>query len=120
MRQGFRDEEQPDGLRVLVDRVWPRGISKDRAALDLWARDLAPSDGLRRWFHEERGTRHDEFVRRYREQLDGADHDGLPAQLREHEEVLLLTRNKDVGNSHVPVLQEWLRELYPTSGRSSA
>lgn len=89
MRQGFGDEEQPDGLRVIVDRVWPRGISKDRAALDLWARDLAPSDGL-------------------------------PAQLREHEEVLLLTGNKDVGNSHVPVLQEWLRELYPTSGRSSA
>jgi len=40
-----------DGARVLVDRLWPRGVSKSRAALDAWLRDLAPSDGLRRWFH---------------------------------------------------------------------
>src|SRR5258708_39765760 len=46
--------EQParsDGMRVLVDRLWPRGLSKDRAAVDQWLRDLAPSDALRRWFH---------------------------------------------------------------------
>jgi uncharacterized protein YeaO (DUF488 family) len=40
-----------DGTRVLVDRLWPRGVSKDRAALHAWLRDLAPSDGLRHWFH---------------------------------------------------------------------
>jgi len=45
-----------DGKRVLVDRLWPRGVSKDRAALDAWLRDLAPSDALRKWFHASPGA----------------------------------------------------------------
>jgi uncharacterized protein YeaO (DUF488 family) len=47
----YAKSARTDGTRVLVDRLWPRGVSKDRAALDAWLRDLAPSDGLRQWFH---------------------------------------------------------------------
>jgi uncharacterized protein YeaO (DUF488 family) len=58
-----------DGVRVLVDRLWPRGLSKAKASVDLWLKDLAPSVGLRRWFkHEPR--KWTEFVHRYAEELD--------------------------------------------------
>jgi uncharacterized protein YeaO (DUF488 family) len=64
-----------DGYRVLVDRLWPRGVSRERAHLDEWARELAPSDGLRRWFGHE-PARFDEFRARYRAELE-AQHDAI-------------------------------------------
>jgi uncharacterized protein YeaO (DUF488 family) len=60
--------EPGDGYRLLIDHIWPRGISHDRAQLDEWARELAPSDELRRWF-DHRPERFDEFRSRYREEL---------------------------------------------------
>lgn len=71
--------EPADGYRVLIDHVWPRGISRERAKLDQWARELAPSDGLRRWF-DHVPERFDEFRVRYRDEL--AAHDELLEQLR--------------------------------------
>jgi uncharacterized protein YeaO (DUF488 family) len=62
--------EPDDGYRVLIDHVWPRGISKDRARLDEWARELAPSDELRKWF-DHVPERYAEFRRRYRDELAG-------------------------------------------------
>jgi uncharacterized protein YeaO (DUF488 family) len=61
-----------DGFRVLVDRLWPRGIRKDRAAIDLWVRDIAPSAALRRWFDHD-PSRWPEFCRRYARELEGKD-----------------------------------------------
>jgi uncharacterized protein YeaO (DUF488 family) len=60
--------EPGDGYRILIDRLWPRGVSRERARLDEWARDLAPSDGLRRWFGHE-PNRFPVFRERYREEL---------------------------------------------------
>jgi uncharacterized protein YeaO (DUF488 family) len=66
-----RDEPSPeDGFRVLVDRLWPRGVSKERARLDLWLKDVAPSTELRTWFHAG-PDRFDEFAVRYRDELAG-------------------------------------------------
>lgn len=59
-----------DGYRVLIDHVWPRGVSRDRAQLDEWARELAPSDELRKWFGHV-PERFEEFRRRYRRELSG-------------------------------------------------
>jgi uncharacterized protein YeaO (DUF488 family) len=59
-----------DGQRVLVDRIWPRGVSKNDAALTLWLKDIAPSDALRKWFGHE-PARWAEFQKRYRVELDG-------------------------------------------------
>ena len=70
-----------DGRRILVDRLWPRGLSKERAALDFWARTVAPSDALRRWYRHAPG-KWDEFRRRYFAELD-ANPDGV-AELRAH------------------------------------
>lgn len=60
-----------DGYRILVDRVWPRGVTKEKAGIREWRRDLAPSDGLRAWFGHE-PDKWDEFRRRYRSELEAA------------------------------------------------
>ena len=60
--------EKSDGFRVLVDRVWPRGVSKAKAAVDLWMKEIGPSTGLRKWFGH-KPERWDEFRKRYREEL---------------------------------------------------
>jgi uncharacterized protein YeaO (DUF488 family) len=77
-RPGFRvrrayDEPGPsDGTRVLVDRLWPRGLAKDRAAVDEWPKELTPSSELRRWYHANTGE-YEEFARRYRAELAAPD-----------------------------------------------
>jgi len=68
-----------DGLRILIDRLWPRGLAKARAQVDFWARDLAPSTELRRWF-DHREERWPEFRRRYFAELD--EHADAVAELR--------------------------------------
>ena len=85
LRRAYDPPTRNDGHRVLVDRIWPRGVSKVDARIDDWAREIAPSDDLRRWFdHDPR--RWDEFQRRYR------------AELREREQVLdTLARRVDEG-----------------------
>jgi uncharacterized protein YeaO (DUF488 family) len=68
LRRVYEPAAEDDGYRVLVDRLWPRGVSRERARLDEWARDLAPSAELRRWFGHE-PSRFEEFRRRYRAEL---------------------------------------------------
>jgi uncharacterized protein YeaO (DUF488 family) len=68
VKRVYEPAEAADGHRVLVDRLWPRGVSRERAALGSWERDLAPSDELRRWFGHD-PTRFEEFRRRYVEEL---------------------------------------------------
>ena len=70
MKRAYEPPERTDGYRVLIDRIWPRGVSKEEARLDEWARELAPSTELRRWFGHE-PAKFDEFRRRYRAELAG-------------------------------------------------
>ncbi|MEV4702357.1 DUF488 family protein [Actinoplanes sp. NPDC049316] len=70
IKRAHEEPSEDDGYRILVDRLWPRGISKDRARLDLWLKDIAPSTELRRWFHADE-DRFDEFAARYRDELAG-------------------------------------------------
>ncbi|MFE4450431.1 DUF488 domain-containing protein [Streptomyces sp. NPDC056796] len=109
VRRVYDPPEPEDGTRVLVDRLWPRGLSKEHAAVDLWAKDVTPSKELRTWYHEDRtGGRYDEFADRYRTELGDAAHteavEGLLALLRRGGPVTLVTSVKDVRTSHVPVL----------------
>ena len=109
-KRAYDPPEPDDGFRVLVDRLWPRGLSKDDAAVDLWAKDAAPSTDLRRWFHADRENRRSEFRERYLAELDasGAAAD-LARDLASHDTVTLLTATADVASSQVPVLVEALR-----------
>lgn len=91
-----------DGCRVLVDRLWPRGMSKSRAALDHWFRDLAPSNGLRRWYGHD-PDKWDDFRRRYAAELDANPSalEPLRRLLVTEETVTLLfsTKNETINNA---------------------
>jgi uncharacterized protein YeaO (DUF488 family) len=108
------DEPSPeDGTRVLADRLWPRGITKDRAQIALWAKDAAPSNELRTWYSHD-PERFDEFEARYRDELDStAGHEALKAVLDEvggGDRLTLLTSAKALEISHLAVLAKVLRE----------
>lgn len=97
--------EAGDGFRVLVDRLWPRGISKRRAALDAWLAELAPSTALRQWFHKD-ASRWAEFARRYRAELRA--HATLLRQLRQRasrQRVTLLYAARDERRNHAIILR---------------
>ena len=70
LKRAYEPPAAGDGTRVLIDRLWPRGVAKAKAAIDHWLRDLAPSTELRRWFHHDPAL-WDEFQRRYTSELDG-------------------------------------------------
>jgi len=100
-----------DGLRVLVDRIWPRGLSKQRADLDEWCKDIAPSTELRKWYGHD-PERFEEFARRYRTELEETERAASLAHLRELAErrvLTLLTASKRVDISEAKVLAELLR-----------
>ncbi|MGW1815136.1 DUF488 domain-containing protein [Streptomyces sp. NPDC002125] len=113
VRRVYDPPEDDDGTRVLVDRLWPRGLSKEHAAIDVWAKDVTPSKELRTWYHEDRtAERYDDFVDRYRTELGDPAHteavQALLALVRGGGPVTLVTAVKDVPASHVPVLVEHL------------
>jgi uncharacterized protein YeaO (DUF488 family) len=97
-----------DGVRVLVDRLWPRGLKKDEARIDHWMKDVAPSAGLRRWFAHD-PARWDEFRRRYRAEL--AAHPDALAELRrlaEGRTVTLLFAARDADHNNAVALRDML------------
>ena len=98
-----------DGLRVLVDRLWPRGLKKEDAAIDIWAKNLAPSTELREWFgHDE--DRFDEFARRYRLELQKKEGEVRELILSADGKTTTLTYGaKNTNCNNAVVLQEWLQ-----------
>ncbi|HWV85040.1 MAG TPA: DUF488 family protein [Capillimicrobium sp.] len=106
----YEEPHDGDGHRVLIDRVWPRGVSKERARLDEWARELAPSDELRRWF-DHVPERFDEFRARYREELaaHGDKLDDLRRRARSGP-VTIVYGARDTEHNNAVVLAEMLRE----------
>jgi uncharacterized protein YeaO (DUF488 family) len=95
---------------VLVDRLWPRGLTKEKADLDEWVKDVAPSTELRRWYGHD-PARFEEFRRRYERELDGPAQAAALAGLREtagKQTVTLLTATKDIDHSEAAVLADLL------------
>ena len=110
IRRVYDEPTEADGLRVLVDRLWPRGMAKER--LDaLWAKELAPSSELRSWMHEDPPGRFDEFVQRYLAELDGSG--AVEEFVQAHGEepvVTLLFSTRDVAHNHAQVLRQVILE----------
>lgn len=103
-------DEPSGGTRVLVDRVWPRGVSKDAAHLNLWLKDVAPSTELRRWYAHD-PAKFTEFRRRYEAELAEPPAAGALRRLRElaaEGPLTLLTATKDVPRSNAAVLADLL------------
>lgn len=103
------DESEPaDGFRVLVDRLWPRGVGKEEAHIDLWLGDIAPSPGLRKWFDHE-PARWDEFLDRYFAELD--DNPQAVTELFQKataSPITLLYAAKDTQHNHAVALKMYL------------
>jgi uncharacterized protein YeaO (DUF488 family) len=104
----YRAARNSDGKRILVDRIWPRGLSKDRARLDAWMKDIAPSDGLRTWFHENAGQ-WEEFKQRYFVEIE-ANHDAAAALSDAVRDgvVTLLYASADEERNNAVALREYL------------
>ena len=110
VRRVYDEPSVQDGTRVLVDRVWPRGVRKEDAQLDEWLRDVAPSTELRRWYGHV-PERFAEFRRRYLAELSESPQREAAAHLRSiagQHDLTLLTATRDVEHSQAAVLAEWL------------
>ena len=111
MRRVYDAPQSEDGQRVLVDRLWPRGLTRQRAQLDAWCTEIAPSKELRVWYGHE-PERFEEFARRYREELAAPDRETALAHLRAMAAggpLTLLTATKQLDLSDAAVLVEVLR-----------
>jgi uncharacterized protein YeaO (DUF488 family) len=106
VRRVYEPPEPDDGVRVLVDRLWPRGLAKDAARVDEWPKGLTPSTELRRWYHAGEGS-YEEFGDRYEAELEAPEAAELLEQVRKLARkgtVTLLTASKDPEHSHASVL----------------
>jgi uncharacterized protein YeaO (DUF488 family) len=108
IKRVYEPPAKDDGYRVLVDRVWPRGLGKTEAHVDLWAKDIAPSTELRKWFGHD-PERWQEFVRRYKEELHHPEVRDrirdIVAAAEKHRTITLLYGAKDEQHNQAIVLQ---------------
>ena len=109
LKRAYEPVARSDGYRVLIDRLWPRGVSKDQARLDEWARELAPSSELRRWFGHD-PARFAEFRRRYLDELAAQEEKLRELRRRAREGTLTLVYGaRDSEHNDAVVLAELLR-----------
>lgn len=109
IKRAYDDAKKADGYRVLVDRMWPRGVSKERAALDEHMKDIAPSPDLRTWWNHD-PDRIGEFTKRYEAELDDNPAvDNMKDRMQDHKVVTLVYGAKDPEVNHARVLRDYLR-----------
>lgn len=107
LKRVYAAPAEADGMRVLVDRLWPRGLSKDKAAVDLWLKDVAPSDALRHEFHAH-PERFDAFRKAYAAELQGNEALAELRALARRRKVTLLYAAKDEARNNAVVLRDLL------------
>lgn len=120
IKRVYDPPDKDDATRVLVDRLWPRGLRKERAAVTLWLKEIAPSAKLRKWFGHD-PARWTEFSRRYRAELaQNEEAVAHLAALSAHGRVTLLYGAHDTEHNHARVLAAYLRDHRKSSGDHSA
>ena len=112
IKRVYEPADEADGRRVLVDRLWPRGVSKEQARVDEWAKDLGPSNELRRWFDHD-DAKFEEFERRYRAELeDRSDElDALAEQARQGSLTLVYGARNERSNQAVVLARVLTEQL---------
>ncbi len=111
LKRAYDEPAESDGTRVLVDRLWPRGLSKERAKIDLWLKEIAPSTELRTWYGHD-AARFDEFRRRYLQELNNEAAQHALEQLRDMASkgtVTLITAAREAAISDGAVLLDLLQ-----------
>ncbi|HJE19299.1 MAG TPA: DUF488 domain-containing protein [Aliicoccus persicus] len=108
IKRVYDDMSQQDGMRILIDRVWPRGVKKEALEHDTWYKDLAPSTALRKWFNHDE-DKWEEFQKKYKDELE--DHKDILNEIRESADghnVTLLYAAKDEKHNNAVVLKHVL------------
>lgn len=109
IKRVYEDFSETDGYRVLVDKLWPRGMKKEWLKYDYWAKDITPSPALRKWFHEDIPGHWGDFVTQYQKELDAS-----PAMtnflilIKPHPVVTLLYASKEPVYNHARILRDYL------------
>jgi uncharacterized protein YeaO (DUF488 family) len=114
LKRATEPAAKSDGARVLVDRLWPRGISKEELKLGSWLREIAPSDALRRWFRHD-PKKWNGFRERYAKELDANPHavKALQDLLREHGTVTLIFDARDTAHNNAMALKSYMQRRLP-------
>lgn len=106
----YEKTSSKDGFRILVDRLWPRGMKKEEAGVDLWMKEIAPSTELRQWFHGGKGS-YAAFRKKYEAELKKSDHmNELKAELKKHKTVTFLYGSKDEEQNHALILKAFMEK----------
>jgi len=110
IKRVYEPFSKADGYRVLIDRLWPRGISKEKGHIDKWLKDVAPSTDLRKWFNHE-SEKWAKFCVKYRAELKGsAAFEELLADIHVHKTVTLLYGAKDERQNQAIALEQFIKE----------
>ncbi|MEO7264476.1 MAG: DUF488 domain-containing protein [Ferruginibacter sp.] len=108
IKRVYEKPAKEDGKRILVDRLWPRGLTKEKAGIDIWLKEIAPSTELRKWFNHDPG-KWKEFKKRYQQELKkNKEQVSLLNEQHKKGEVTLVYGAKDEEHNEALVLQEWL------------
>ncbi|MEO8862890.1 MAG: DUF488 domain-containing protein [Candidatus Saccharimonadales bacterium] len=109
IKRVYEEPSKDDGFRILVDRLWPRGVSKDKAAVDIWLKEIGPSTELRNWFGHV-PAKFDEFKKRYKKELkDNPDTNTLNNLIADHKTVTLVYGAKNTEANQAVVLKSYFK-----------
>ncbi len=120
IKRAYEKRSPGDGKRILVDRLWPRGLNKEEAAVDEWLKDLSPSDGLRKWFGHET-DKFPEFRKRYLEELSVVEREPLLKRIAaaaKENDITLIYSAKDNEHNNAVVLAELIEKIMREKARS--
>lgn len=107
----YEDPSEDDGFRILTERLWPRGVSKERATLDQWMKSIAPSNDLRKWFDHD-PDKWEEFKERYRRELFGSEAvNEILDIIKDQDTVTMVFASKDEEYNSTILLKEFLEDL---------
>lgn len=108
----YEEPKKADGFRILVDKLWPRGLNKDDAAIDLWLKEIAPSDSLRKWFNHE-DQKWTEFQKRYAKELEDKHDllDSIKEKAKQQKVTLLFASKETEHNNAVALLNMLLHRI---------
>lgn len=109
LKRVYEDYDESDGYRILVDRLWPRGIKKENAHVDLWLKEIAPTNDLRKWFNHE-VDKWEEFSEKYKAEIEGnlEYSSQLLTAIKGKGKVTLLYGAKDMEHNQAVVILDWL------------
>ena len=111
LKRVYEDWSESDGYRVLVDKLWPRGVKKEELHFDIWAKDITPSADIRKWFHEDTENRWDAFVSMYRRELENSQSvKDFIDSIKAYVVVTLLYASKDKVHNHAIILKDYIEE----------